>query len=47
MFDSETCFSKNTGKPLKSYEFESEADEAISYVKATYGNEQVKYLCQR
>lgn len=44
MFDSETCFSKVTGKPLKSYESESEAEEAIAYVKATYG---VKYLCQR
>ena len=47
MFDSENCFSKVTGKPLKSYESESEAEEAIAYVKATYGNEQVKYLCQR
>ena len=47
MFDSDICFSKTTGKPLKSYESENEAEEAIEYVKATYGNEQVKYLCQK
>ena len=47
MFDSDICFSKTTGKPLKSYESENEEEEAIEYVKATYGNEQVKYLCQK
>ena len=39
--DSETCFSKTIGKALRAYESESEADEAILYVKATYGNEAV------
>ena len=38
---------KSTGKPLKSYENESEANKAISYMKVTYGNEQLKYLYQR
>ena len=33
MFDSDICFSKTTGKPLKSYESENEAEEAIEYVK--------------
>jgi hypothetical protein len=47
MFDSETCLSKSTGQPLKSYENELEAEDAIGYVKAAYGNEQVKYLCQK
>lgn len=47
MFDSDICFSKTTGKPLKSYKSKNEAEEAIEYVKATYENEQVKYLCQK
>ena len=41
IFDSETCFSKSIGKTLRAYKSESEADEAILYVKATYGNEEV------
>ena len=46
MFDSDVC-KKKDGSPLKSYESEEEADEAILYVKARYGNEQVKYLCEK
>ncbi len=46
MFDSDIC-KKKDGSPLKSYESEEEADEAILYVKARYGNEQVKYLCEK
>lgn len=44
MFDSDIC-KKKDGTPLKSYATEAEADEAIQYVKARYGNEQVKYKC--
>ncbi len=45
MFDSSTCKSKVTNKPLKSYESEVEAKDAIRYVKETYGNDQVYYKC--
>lgn len=44
MFDSIVC-KKKDGTPLKSYESEFEAEEAIEYVKLRYGNEQVKYRC--
>lgn len=46
MFDSDIC-KKKDGTPLKSYATEPEADEAIQYVKARYGNEQVKYKCSK
>ena len=46
MFDSVIC-TKKDGSPLKSYESEREADEAILYVRRTYGNLQVKYRCNR
>lgn len=44
MFDSDTC-KKKDGAPLKSYETEFEAEQAIMYVKNRYGNEQVYYKC--
>ena len=46
MFDSDIC-KKKDGLPLKTYEFEYEAQEAIEYVKRQYGNEQVSYKCSR
>ena len=46
MFDSDIC-KKKDGSPLKTYESEYEAQEAIEYVKRQYGNEQVSYKCSR
>ena len=46
MFDSDIC-KKKDGPPLKTYESEYEAQEAIEYVKRQYGNEQVSYKCSR
>ena len=46
MFDSDVC-KKKDGSPLKTYESEYEAQEAIEYVKRQYGNEQVSYKCSR
>ena len=43
MFDSDICKKKDSS-PLKTYESEYEAQEAIEYVKRQYGNEQVKKL---
>ena len=42
MFDSDIC-TKKDGLPLKSYESEREAKEAVACVKRQYGNEQVFY----
>lgn len=47
MFDSTTCYGKISNKPLKSYESEIEANQAVLYVKRTYGNEQVSYKCRQ
>ena len=44
MFDSGTCKTKD-GTPLKSYESEAEAKEAVKFVKNKYKNEQVSYKC--
>lgn len=46
MFESAVC-KKKDGKPLKSYESEFEAKEAIEYVKMKYGDEQVIYKCSK
>lgn len=46
MFDSDIC-TKKDGLPLKSYESEREAKEAVAYVKRQYGNEQVFYKCSQ
>ena len=46
MFDSDIC-KKKDGSPLKTYESEYEAQEAIEYVKRQHGNEQVSYKCSR
>ncbi|MBR6200072.1 MAG: hypothetical protein IKQ61_07425 [Spirochaetales bacterium] len=46
MFDSTICFKKD-GSSLKSYESEYEANQAVDYVKARYGNDQVAYHCSK
>lgn len=46
MFDSYVC-KKKDGTPLKSYETEFEAKQAIEYVKKRYGNVQIAYKCPK
>ena len=41
-----TC-KKADGTKLKAYKTETEANEAIDYVKKRYGTEQVKYKCTK
>ncbi len=43
--ESDTCFGKISGKPLKYYNSEIKAKEAAEYFRSIYGNEQVPYLC--
>ena len=42
MFDSDIC-KKKDGSPLKTYESEYEAQEAIEYVKRQYGKTKQAY----
>jgi len=40
-----TCIGKISGTPLKKYYSESEAHEAVLYVKYNHGKEMTQYLC--
>ena len=44
---SDTCFAKNSGKPLSYYFTEFEAHSAAEYSKEYYGNELVPYECNK
>ncbi len=42
-----TCIGKASGTPLKKYYSESEAHEAVLYVKYNHGKEMSQYLCDK
>ena len=42
-----TCINKVTGMPLKKYYSDSEAHEAVLYVKYTHDKEMEQYLCNK
>lgn len=41
----ELCVGKQSGQPLKRYSLESDALDAVVYVKRTHGKEMKHYLC--
>lgn len=46
MVEKSKCLSPRTGKPLKTYMSESDAQRAVGHVRFEYGNEMVLYRCE-
>ena len=46
-YKSEICFSKQTDKPLTTYESEEEASDGANYANINYGNDLSSYHCSK